>query len=69
MGISISKPGPPSDAHRLYDVIGEEARALGFASRMALFAAMKDARPFETLNPDLRAVFVRAATKLQGGRR
>lgn len=54
----------PSKAELLYRAIGEVARGLGFADRLKLFGAMKEATPFQQLPAHLQAAFITCAEKV-----
>lgn len=58
----------PSKAELLYRAIGDEARALSFGQRLALFDAMKSQKPFAQLAEHLQEAFERAAERLEAGR-
>jgi len=58
----------PSKAEQLYRAIGEEARALSFGQRLALFGAMKEGKAFGQLSEHLQAAFERACERLEAGR-
>lgn len=65
MPIEIGVTRSPEE--RLYDAIGQVANALSLADRLALFAAMKNGKPFRELAPELRRAFAQALELMRRG--
>ncbi len=58
----------PDRAELLYRAIGDEARALSFGQRLALFNSMKGGTSFRDLPEHLQGAFRRALERLDRGR-